>query len=113
MGLAAVAFTLIGCIDDFDHPKGYGGPPGGPDCAALCAESATCSDGEEEDDCRQQCDELERIVRAADCERTLDDLLGCYTRADSLCSLPDECADDANDLSACVTTYCELHGCTL
>jgi len=113
MGLAALAFALIGCIDDFDNPKGYGGPPGGYDCATLCAESARCEDGSEETACRSQCDELERIVRAADCERTLDDLVGCYTRADDFCSVPDECTDEANALSSCVTSYCELHGCTL
>ncbi|HVR18932.1 MAG TPA: hypothetical protein VMS65_04535 [Polyangiaceae bacterium] len=124
LGLAALvcALALSGCIDDFDHPKGYGRSPGasngsnGTDgCAELCTEYASCDSSTSASECRSQCGETERLVRAAGCDGVYDDLLDCYARADDLCAAPESCAREVDDFAACISDHCLNHidGCPI
>jgi hypothetical protein len=127
MGLAALlcALALSGCIDDFDNPKGYGrspdgrspdgGGPDGHDCAALCTEYEQCDGSTSASECRSQCDDTDRIVRAAGCEQVYDDLIACYAREDDFCSASESCADEVDDFVSCISYYClsNVDGCSL
>jgi hypothetical protein len=103
--LGLVAATLAaGCIDDFDNPKGYGGAS---DCGTLCAEISRCPSTEtSENECRTQCNEIERIVRDAGCPRIFEDFVTCVARAPDVCDLDDACEEEAEDYAVCITHYC-------
>jgi len=124
MGLAAFvcALALSGCIDDFDHPRGYGRSPDGSDasdrgddCAELCTKYARCDGSTDASECRSQCDDTERIVRAAGCDREYDDLIDCYARADDFCSASESCAREVDDFAACISAHClnDIDGCPI
>jgi hypothetical protein len=113
-----VACALVGCIDDFDHPKGYGTrqriePTDEPrtepaDCFDLCVESAGCPNVGDvgPGDCANQCSEMERLVEYAGCEDSFQDYLDCYASADA-CSADDVCTVEGSRLSQCFSTTCE------
>jgi len=118
-GFAVVLFAscLGGCIDDFDHPEGYGtGAQGkrtttssGYDCKDVCEESSGCYD-EDVGGCASQCGVLEDAVRASNCYESYQAVLACYEHASSVCTAQDgTCFEATNEFSGCVTTYCENH----
>jgi hypothetical protein len=111
--LTLLVVSLVGCIDDFDNPKGYGAEPGAnggtggggglnvrPDCSDVCAESRRCSGGGELD-CRDECAELESLARASGCERELDEVLKCLDRLTNVCTQQDACYPAVEDFSFC------------
>lgn len=113
-----VTWALGGCIDDFDHPKGYGTrqriePPDEPrtepaTCFDVCVESAGCPDVGyvSPNDCADQCSEMERLVEYSGCEASFRDYLDCYAALDA-CATKQTCAVEGSSLSQCFSTTCE------
>jgi hypothetical protein len=118
LGIVTVALALClgGCIDDFDHPQGYGGDGSnggssgvsGYDCAALCRESQSC-DGSDPRDCKSECDQVENLVNQSGCDDSFNNVLRCLSRLSDPCSQQDVCADDINDFSTCISLFCQVH----
>jgi hypothetical protein len=116
VGLVAVAWSLVGCIDDFDHPEGYGaGASGGSNgsgslhyaCIDLCNDTRSCSDISATD-CARQCANIEGIVRDAGCRDSFDSALRCISRLDDPCAEQQQaCYSPINDFSTCIALYCQ------
>lgn len=111
--LALLGPLLVGCIDDFDDPHGYGPSDGTSDtfgdrrlsCSDLCEESARCGTGDIED-CRDQCNQLTEISRRAGCTDDLEDVLDCLAAGTSVCTQQDRCESVTFDFSNCIERYC-------
>jgi len=112
-----VACALVGCIDDFEHPKGYGSrqriePPEPPvepaSCFELCVETGQCPNTgfASPSDCADQCDEIERLVEYAGCEGSFRDYLDCFA-AEAACYAPEACDVESQALSQCFASTCE------
>jgi hypothetical protein len=114
MGLATL---VVGCIDDFDNPKGYGprdssGDTFGPSsktCSELCEESATCFGGSDDDDCREQCSELTEVSRRAGCMDDFEEILDCLGGLRDACTQQEHCSQAAFHFQSCMESYCSTN----
>jgi hypothetical protein len=112
--LVVISSALAGCIDDFDHPKGYGGNGSGSasgyDCEDLCADSQGCDSEVSASECRSRCTAVERIVRSASCQRVWNETLDCVSGAPKTCNAAnDYCASELEDFTACLASYCSSY----
>jgi hypothetical protein len=110
--LVVMGSAAAGCIDDFDHPKGYGRSGGASayDCRDLCSDSRRCDSDASEAECRSQCASIERIVDDAGCERAWDDVLDCAGSAPGSCETASNvCADELEDFTTCLSNYCSTY----
>jgi hypothetical protein len=109
LGMAMLALFTAGCIDDFDK-VGDGQFGSGPSCASLCEKAAECDGSQGVADCRNQCEEIERIVERADCEDDFRDFLNCASEVPDICRVSDDqCAAEVQVYGECVTLYCERY----
>lgn len=109
LGMAMLALFTAGCIDDFDK-VGDGQFGGGPSCASLCDEAAECEGNEGAADCRNQCEDIERIVERAGCDDEFRDFLDCASELSDICRIAeDECAVEIQVYGECVTLYCDRY----
>ena len=110
-----LATLVVGCIDDFDNPKGYGPRdgtndtfgPSGRTCSELCAQSVACGDGGDEGDCREQCNELTERSRRAGCTDDLEDILDCLAGLSNACTQQENCSQAAFHFQSCIESYCQ------
>jgi hypothetical protein len=112
--LLATSSVLAGCIDDFDHPNGYGdggsASPNGYDCEAFCTDSQACESEGSTSECRSQCIAVERVVRSAGCRGPWDETLDCASSAPRRCGGASEyCATELENFAACLGDYCTDH----
>jgi hypothetical protein len=110
--LVLASSVAWGCIDDFDHPKGYGraGGAGDYDCESLCDESERCDNGASASECRSQCGMLEGILRRSGCDDPFDDVLECLSNARDVCSAQsDVCQPEVEDFTSCFSRYCSSY----
>ena len=117
----ALAACAVGCIDDFDNPKGYGPSSGSgtygrnrESCAELC-ERSVCDGGSSSRECREQCDEISSMARRGGCSDELDDLLSCIAGLSNACTQQEACNPEVEDFSYCISRYCETDpaGCEI
>jgi hypothetical protein len=113
----ALAPLLVGCIDDFDDPKGYGPRDGTSDtfgpsnltCSELCEESASCDGGGDDDDCSEQCSELTGVARRAGCTEDFEEILDCLAGLRNVCSQQEDCSQVAFHFQSCIESYCQTN----
>jgi len=109
-GPVVLALALGGCIDDFDDPKGYGAGSTS-ECRDLCVEASECpgSDAQSASECVEQCDELERVMRRADCREHFDDFMNCYARVRDICAPEDTCGEESQGFFDCFSEHCAAY----
>ena len=114
-GIVLVTSSLVGCIDDFDHPEGYGRADGTSngsstnqyDCTDLCDDTRACSDIPEYD-CESQCVGIGNISREAGCQDEFDAVMKCISRLSDPCAQQESaCYSEINDFSNCVSRFCD------
>ena len=109
LGMAMLALLTAGCIDDFDK-VGDGQFGGGPSCESLCEDAAECQDSQTVADCKDQCDEVERIVERAGCEEEFRDFMSCASEVPDICRVgEDRCASEVQIYTECVILYCDRY----
>jgi hypothetical protein len=84
------------------------------DCEKICEDMMECDPEDQplsvqqEDDCADDCEELEELIDAADCGDIYDELVTCIDGLD-LCDydeLTDSCEDEYADYGECIADYC-------
>jgi hypothetical protein len=111
----ALAACSVGCIDDFDNPKGYGPRDGSPTygkngytCSEFCERNSTCDDGGSEFECRNQCEDIADVAQRGGCSDELDDLLECLAELPNICTQQDACYSEVESFSDCISEFCAL-----
>jgi hypothetical protein len=109
-GTAMLALFTAGCIDDFDKVGDGQFGSGGPSCASVCERAAECEGSDDLADCTNSCEEIERIVRRANCEEDFDDFMSCASDLPDICrASEDQCAAETEAYSSCLLGYCNRY----
>jgi hypothetical protein len=88
-------------------------------CETMCEDSLSCDDdlyvmAQDEDDCGDECEEIEELVDGASCDEEWDSVLECMKDAD-ICDDGDreDCSDEYTDFADCINEYCTDDGLPL
>lgn len=88
-------------------------------CETMCEDSLSCDTdayvmAQDDEDCTDECEEIEELVEGADCEEEFDAVLECMKELD-ICDDGDreDCESEYTDLSECFTDYCTDDGLPL
>lgn len=93
---------FVGCGDDDD------GGGGGASCESICEAALECPDAEEED-CAEECAEIDALTALTGCSTEEDDIWACAEGLGDICTAGDDCTDEFTAYSECVVAYCEAN----